>query len=167
MRRKEQYAVLLDTSFLIRLLSEKDALHSNALGYFRYFLENGIPMYISTIAIAEYCVIGSIEELPLKDMRILPFNIMHATIAGRMASIMIKARKEDNDDYGTRPVVLNDVKMLSQAQSVEEISMFVTSDSRSAKIFRRIDAEFPLKFEHVDIHEPHCLRFGELDFEGQ
>lgn len=167
MHRKEQYAVLLDTSFLIRLLSETDALHSNALGYFRYFLENGIPMYVSTIAIAEYCVTGNIEELPLKDLRILPFNITHATIAGRMASIMIKARKEGNNDYGARPVVLNDVKMLSQAHCVDEISMFVTSDSRSAKIFKRINAEFPLRFEHMDIHEPYCSRFGELDFEGR
>lgn len=50
------YSVILDTSFLIRLLSAKDSLHLNAVGYFKYFLENDIPMYVSTISVAEYCV---------------------------------------------------------------------------------------------------------------
>ena len=54
----ENYAVLLDTSFIIRLLSESDELHNNAVTYFKYFLEHGIDMKFSTISIAEYCVIG-------------------------------------------------------------------------------------------------------------
>lgn len=44
----ENYAVLLDTSFIIRLLSESDGLHYNAVAYYKYFLEHGIDMKFST-----------------------------------------------------------------------------------------------------------------------
>ena len=60
-------AVLLDTTFIIRLLSESDELHENAMAYYKYFLEHGIDMKFSTISIAEYCVIGAVSELPLRD----------------------------------------------------------------------------------------------------
>lgn len=60
-----KHSVLLDTSFFIRLLNDEDELHNNALGYFKYFLENEITLKVSTITIAEYCVLGKIEDLPL------------------------------------------------------------------------------------------------------
>lgn len=31
--------IMLDTSFCIRLMDEHDALHSNALEYFKFFLQ--------------------------------------------------------------------------------------------------------------------------------
>jgi predicted nucleic acid-binding protein len=46
-------AVLLDTSFFLRFLNDDSLLFKNADGYFRYFLQNEIKMYISTISIAE------------------------------------------------------------------------------------------------------------------
>ncbi len=45
--------VLLDTSFVIRLLKTNDALHPNAKAWFRQLLERRVPMYLSTISIAE------------------------------------------------------------------------------------------------------------------
>ena len=45
-------AVLLDTSFFLRLLNDSDRLFMNADGYFRYFIQNEISMMISTISIA-------------------------------------------------------------------------------------------------------------------
>lgn len=67
-KKKEEveYSVILDTSFMIRLLNESDKLHNNALGYFHYFLEQGIPMYFSTVSIAEYCVKGDFHDLHSK-----------------------------------------------------------------------------------------------------
>lgn len=44
-KENPKFSVILDTSFMIRLLNEADRLHPNVRGYFRYFLENGIPMY--------------------------------------------------------------------------------------------------------------------------
>ena len=71
-------SVLLDTSFFIRLLNDEDPLHENAIGYFRYFLENNIILKVSTITIAEYCVRGKLEDLPLRNIQIIPFNLDHA-----------------------------------------------------------------------------------------
>lgn len=56
-------SVLLDTSFFLRLLTTSDPLSENADGYFRYFLSEGMPMFISTISVAEYCVKGTVDEL--------------------------------------------------------------------------------------------------------
>ncbi len=80
--------VLLDTSFFIRLLNDEDPLHENALEYFKYFLQQKFPLVISTISIAEYCVRGSLDELPLKNLQIIPFNINHAKKTGVFANIL-------------------------------------------------------------------------------
>ncbi len=40
----------------ISLLDRTSELHENALGYFRYFLENDYLIRMSTIAVAEFCV---------------------------------------------------------------------------------------------------------------
>ena len=57
-----KHSVLLDTSFFIRLLNDEDSLHKNAVGYFKYFLENEVTLKISTISVAEYCVLGKLED---------------------------------------------------------------------------------------------------------
>lgn len=88
---ESSYSVLLDTSFLIRLLKADDPLHANAKAYFRYFIENDVEMYISTISIAEYCVKGSFDDLPFQVCRIMPFNIQHAPIAGKYASVIFES----------------------------------------------------------------------------
>jgi predicted nucleic acid-binding protein len=66
-----KHSVLLDTSFFVRLLNDEDPLHSNAKDYFKYFLEQDIVLKVSTISIAEYCVRGKIDELPLRNIQIL------------------------------------------------------------------------------------------------
>lgn len=65
-----EHCVLLDTSFFIRLLNDQDPLHLNAVGYFKYFLENEIALKVSTISIAEYCVLGELGDLPLKIFKL-------------------------------------------------------------------------------------------------
>lgn len=51
-------------------------------------------LFISTISIAEYCVGSDKNELPLKNLIVLPFNIEHAEIAGKFEKILYKARKK-------------------------------------------------------------------------
>ena len=88
-----QTSVLLDTSFFIRLLNPEEKLHKNALGYYRYFLENDIVLKVSTIAIAEYCVRGDIFDLPLRNVMVLPFNISHSVKAGKMMAHVYEEKK--------------------------------------------------------------------------
>lgn len=81
-------SVFCDTSFFIRLLDQTSDLHSNARGYFKFFTENNYPLLISTIAIAEYCVGGDINELPLRNLQIIPFNLNHAKRTAEFARVI-------------------------------------------------------------------------------
>ena len=45
--------VLVDTSFVIRLMKHDDPLSPNAKAWFRELLDRKVPMFLSTIVIAE------------------------------------------------------------------------------------------------------------------
>src|SRR5688572_20253873 len=118
--------VLLDTSFCIRLLKENDPLHTNVLGFFRHFLDEEYRLKISTMSIAEYCVRGSIEELPLRNLEILPFNLNHAVTAGGFANLVFANR--GTLQLANRLIIPNDTKLFAQAHVDKEITAFATSD---------------------------------------
>ena len=65
-RKKETPCVLCDTSYLIRLNSPNEPLHANARSYLKYFLDKGHLIFVSTIALAEYAVRASIQNLPMR-----------------------------------------------------------------------------------------------------
>lgn len=125
------HSVLLDTSFFIRLLNDEDNLHQNTRDYFKYFLDHETTIKVSTISIAEYCVKGSIEELPLKNIQIVPFNLDHAKKAGEFANIIFDEKKFSATDLKPRAIIPNDAKLFAQADTDKSITHFVTSDSRS------------------------------------
>ena len=154
-------AVLLDTSFLIRLLNEQDNLHVNALNYFRYFLENGITCKISTIAVAEYCVKGSYEHLPLDNLQIIPFNIHHAIEAGRLCNEAFRRKGKINAEIRPRCVIPNDVNMFAQAHYESEIHYFATSDTSAKKVYSLLEETRP-NFKFIDINTPYNDCFGIL-----
>lgn len=164
MSNKQPYSVLLDTSFLLRLLSKADPLHNNALGYYRYFLENKVEMKISTISIAEYCVKGKASELPLATLKIVPFNFRHATIAGIFAKTLFEARNNGHLEVDNRLIIPNDSKLFAQANIEKDVKYFVTSDTKASNTIRTIATCNELSFEHLDIHKPHSQVFGILDF---
>lgn len=163
MRSDKSYSVILDTSFLIRLLTASDPLHNNALGYFKYFSEKNIPMYVSTISIAEYCVDGEVSELPMRNLRIVPFNLQHATLAGKFAKILFDAKKTGEIVVNQRNVIPNDVKIFAQANCIEDIKYFVTSDTEAAGLINRIAEKNAVTFDHMSIILPHTNQFGILD----
>lgn len=140
------HSVLLDTSFIIRLLNDDDPLHNNALGYFKYFLEKDVSLYFSTISIAEYCVRGSISDLPLKNIRVLPFNIDHARRTGDFARILFEKKKGGEIIKTPRTIIPNDSKLFAQADIENSINDFLTSDARSMKIWNILNLSFEINF---------------------
>lgn len=155
-------SVLLDTSFFLRFLNEQDPLFRNADGYYRYFLQQDFPLVISTIAIAEYCVRGKVEELPLKNLRVLPFNLPHAVKAGDFAEIVFNQRGTLN--LPDRRIIPNDTKLFAQAHMEGEIGYYLSSDSESRKIYDLITGVQRPAFQFIDLHQPHSAVFGLLDF---
>ncbi|WP_299668470.1 hypothetical protein [uncultured Polaribacter sp.] len=158
-----KHSVLLDTSFFIRLLNDDDSLHINAVGYYRYFLENEIVLKVSTITVAEYCVLGKIEDLPLKNIQILPFNLKEAEKTGEFAKILFRENKISAESLSPRAIIPNDSKLFAQADSDKNITYFITSDIRSKKTLALLKKETSPKFEIISIDIPYTETFGILD----
>jgi hypothetical protein len=154
-------AVLLDTSFFLRFLNDKDSLFKNADGYFRYFIQKEITMMVSTISIAEYCVGGDVHELPLKNLQIVPFNLDHAKRTGEFAKIVFqnKGKLKLNE----RHIIPNDTKLFAQADIEKTVEFYLSSDSESMKIYRLIQNYASPKFQFIDLNTPHSEIFGILN----
>lgn len=158
-------SVFLDTSFLIRLLNNDDPLHKNALGYYKYFLEHDIILKVSTIAIAEYCVRGQFEELPLRDIQITPFNLDHAKRAGEFANVLFNENSVAKEKLTPRAIIPNDSKLFAQADIDKNISHFVTSDALSQRALAALKKSVKTNIEIIDIKIPYNETFGLLGFE--
>ena len=160
---KHRRAVLLDTSFFLRFLNEKDPLFNNADGYFRYFLKNEIDMLISTISIAEYCIGGELNELPLKNLQIVPFNLNHAQRTGEFAKIAFMERFKKKLQVADRKIIPNDTKLFAQADCERIIEFYLSSDSESLKVYDSIKNHTNMKFQFIDLTIPYHETFGILD----
>ena len=158
-----RHSVMLDTSFFIRLLNDEDPLHLNAVGYFKYFLEKEINLKVSTISIAEYCVLGKLEDLPLKNIQILPFNLQDAKKTGEFAKIIFNENKISLKKLSPRAIIPNDSKLFAQSDCDNTISHFVTSDVRSKNTFALLRNVITPKFEIITIDIPYWEIFGILD----
>lgn len=158
-----KHSVLLDTSFFIRLLNDEDPLHSNAVGYYKYFLENEIVLKVSTITIAEYCVLGKLEDLPLKNIQIVPFNLKDGEKTGEFAKIIFMQNKISIDKLSPRAIIPNDSKLFAQSDLDKTITHFVTSDVRSKNTLALLKKGTNPKFDIISIDIPFTETFGILD----
>ncbi|WP_229216671.1 PIN domain-containing protein [Dyadobacter sp. 3J3] len=158
---KIRESVFCDTSFFIRLLDKNDPHHGNAKGYFRYFTENGFPLMISTIAIAEYCVRGKITDLPLRNLQIVPFNLDHALRTSEFAKLIFE--NKSSLDLKQRKIIPNDTKLFAQADIEKSVLYYLSSDTESSKIFNLLRNESDPKFQFINLSTPYDLQFGILD----
>ncbi|ASO05346.1 PIN domain-containing protein [Arenibacter algicola] len=158
-----KHSVLLDTSFFIRLLNDDDKLHLNALGYYKYFLENEITLKVSTITIAEYCVLGKLEDLPIANIQILPFNLKEAQRTGEFANAIFAENKISFANLHPRAIIPNDSKLFAQADLDKTIIYFVTSDMRSKSTLDLLRKRINPKFDIISIDVPFSETFGILD----
>lgn len=154
-------AILLDTSFFMRFLDYSDPLFNNADGYFRYFLQKEITMMISTISIAEYCVGGDIQELPLRNLQIVPFNLDHSKRTGEFAKIVFQSKGKLN--LKERNIIPNDTKLFAQADCEKAIEYYLSSDKESVKIYNLLRQKTAPKFHFIDLSTPYNETFGLLD----
>lgn len=155
-------SVLLDTSFFLRFLNDRDPLFKSADGYFRYFIQNEISMLISTISIAEYCVGGNINELPLRNLQIVPFNLDHSKRTGEFAKIVFEHKEKLQ--LKQRMIIPNDTKLFAQADCEKTVEYYLSSDSESKKIYNLLKEKTSPKFEFIDLNTPFNEAFGELPF---
>ena len=71
-----------------------------------------IAMKCSTVSVAEYCVKGKLDELPFKDLQILPsILITH----NERESLQTDINTKGKIDLPERKIILNDIKLFAQA----------------------------------------------------
>ncbi|AJW61542.1 PIN domain-containing protein [Elizabethkingia bruuniana] len=153
--------ILLDNSFVTRLLKSDDEYHLNVVEYFKYFLENKIILYLSTIVVSEYAVADNPDNLlSLKTFQILEFDYNDAKISGEYYAFL-----KDNPDLRNseeRKVIINDLKLFAQIKN-RNIDAFITKD-RSAlpKMINPLKENKGLHFEYLDLTIPLRDKLGLL-----
>ena len=153
-------SILLDTSFCIRLLKNNDALHENAKDYFKYFLEQKVEIYLSSIVIAEYSVKDDANNLPLEFVKIIPFDFFDGKTAGEFHSILINNKEQVANIE--RNVIKDDCKLIAQIFN-RKIGAYITKDKKSfGQIFMLIQKEKGFNIELFDLKIPLKDFKGEL-----
>ena len=115
-------SILLDTSFLISLSDPARPHHLAAQAYYRECIQRQVPMWLSTIVVSEFQVKQAINDLPLRNFIVLPFNVDHAMACG----LLVRAQARDAEDDRVR--VKDDFKLVAQCQC-EAISDVLTEDA--------------------------------------
>lgn len=155
--------VLLDTSFFLHFLKPQAPLQQHADRYFRYFLQHNWPMYLSTVVIAEYCVKGQLDELPLLNLRLLPFTVPHAVRAGELRARVIGADRLLIVPDVERTQIPNDTKLFAQADQEHTITHYLSADDKSRKVFNLLDQAPPRpRFQFVSLATPPEATFSQL-----
>lgn len=157
------YGVLCDTSYFIRWAKPNEVLHPAAQEYLQFLIEGGHELYVSTIALAEYAVRDSIEHLPLRYFRILPFNIDHAQRAGEFARAVFEARKSLPAQLEQRAVIPNDTKLFAQADVTPAITHYLTAHRECEKVCTLLKSIRTPGFQFVHLSTPWHQTFGHLN----
>ncbi len=158
---KNIHSILLDNSFVTRLLKSNDAYHENVVEYFQYFLENNIVMYLSTIVVSEYSVADNPDNLlALNAFQLLEFDYYDAKIAGDFFSFL--KNDEDLRNNEERKVIINDLKLFAQIKN-REIDAFITKDRKAlTKMINPLNQNKGLNFEFLDLTIPLNELLGKL-----
>ncbi len=109
-------------------MDDTEALHANAIEYYRYFLQQKISMHISTIAVAEYAVGDDPQNLPINTLQIESFDFLDAREAGNFHKYL-KGAQPNIEGYNRR-IIVNDLKIFSQLKT-KKIDAIISADISS------------------------------------
>lgn len=134
------------------VLKSNDVLHQNAKDYFKYFLEQKIEIYLSSIVIAEYSVKDDANNLPLDFVKIAPFDFFDGKTAGEFHSILINNKEQITNME--RNVIKDDCKLVAQIFN-RKIGAYITKDKKSfGQIFMPIQKAKGFNLELLDLEIP-------------
>lgn len=124
---------LVDTSFLISLAKPAEGNHAAARQYYKGCLDRHVPLYLSTVVVAEFSVKQSVMDLELRNFIVLPFNIDHGMKAGQLWNQIAR------DEGDSKSVVKDDLKLIAQCACEGSISHLLTGDDKTlAKYLRQL-----------------------------
>lgn len=153
--------VFLDTSFFLRLLNPKEAYHQHAVSYFTRFSREKVQLFVSTLSIAEYGIVGKTQYLPFPFLTMLPFNIDHAKLAATFAKMAQATDQKGVLQKDSRIVIPTDTKLMAQAQ-LEDVELFVGRDEACSTIYHFLREKGLVGFNYLDLSTPPNAFYGEL-----
>lgn len=116
--------VLLDTSYLITLADQNRAHHDAARRCWKYFLENQIRVFLSTVVASEFLIKQEIPPQILRCCIVLPFNWDDAQRAAKLDWKRIRPSGVERD------ALKDDIKIIAQAAQAD-VEFVITDDSES------------------------------------
>lgn len=139
---------VVDTGFLISLVGRNRPCHQAARSYYKYFLDNSVVMLLPTVVIAEFSIVQPVTDLPLRNFRVLPFNLPEAV---KCAELNAHHYRHQLGNAGQRDSVKDDFKIIAQAV-VQEARLFVTEDETTlCKYCERLKADSKIEFRVIKL----------------
>jgi hypothetical protein len=139
---------VLDTGFLISLIDRNRQHHKTAKSYYKYFLEHQVVMLLPTVVIAEFSIIQPITDLPLRNFRVLPFNLPEAV---KCAELNAHYYRQVLGNTGQRDAVKDDFKIIAQAV-VQQARLLLTEDKSTLGPYcDRLLADKKISFRVVNL----------------
>jgi predicted nucleic acid-binding protein len=114
--------VFLDTSFLITLADPGHDRHAVAKRFYQEFLTQRMPLAVSAIVVAEFCVRQSLATLPLQQLILIPFTHEDAVVA---ASLDFKRFQQPGRN---RQALRDDLKVIGHAKA-RNFGYLITDDA--------------------------------------
>src|SRR5258708_5777170 len=139
---------VLDTGFLISLVDRNRQCHQAARSYYKYFLEHSIVMLLPTGVVSELSIVQPVTDLPLRNFRVLPFNLPEAV---KCAELNAHYYRQQLQNAGQRDSVKDDFKIIAQAV-VQQARLLVTEDETTlCKYCERLTADGKIQFRIVKL----------------
>jgi hypothetical protein len=155
---------LLDTSFLITLAGRDRANHQAAKRYWKYFLENRIPLFLSTIVVSEFSVKQALGPEILRHCVVLPFNYQDALRSAELHRLRYSAAGISRD------ALKDDLKLIAQAE-IAQAGFLITDDSdtmfRFVEHLRAAEAVSIKAIKLEDGFDSSIFNGGQRDFDAQ
>jgi hypothetical protein len=147
--------VILDTGFLISLISKDRPEHEVAKAYYKYFTHNDFMMLVPTIVVSEFCVKQPFSDLPLHNFTILPFNYGDAVVCGALNSFYYREKLK----AGQRDAVKDDFKIIAQAKE-QDAAYLITEDASSMKPYcEALKKAGKIRFDVIPLSEGFDVSF--------
>jgi hypothetical protein len=105
-------------------------------------VKNDFTIYISTIAVAEFCTKDDFSNLPWEYLTPVSFELNHALRASEFAKDIWNARQDKDINLSQRKIIPNDTKLFEQADCENNISFFITADTDCKKIYEKLKPNF-------------------------
>ncbi len=152
--------VFLDTSFLITLADPTRDRHPTAKAYYQHFLKKRMPMALSAIVIAEFCVRQELSTLPLKQFILISFTHEDAQIVAGFD--FKKFRQPDTD----RQSLKDDLKIIGHAKS-RDYGYLITDDGATMGHYcRKLQNEGLCQISPITLQDGFSLKAFASDHQG-